>query len=265
MNKKAIFTPLLLVVTIVILGMLAFTILKLDKYYEENINLGAISAQIIKTYSEGEKAQLFLEQAADYSKEISLNAINKNSGYKKECQGITPKWNDCSSLNIENDFESLLAENIVTYLKNYQSYSNINYQSTGFYSSIYQINKDYTNLINNLEIESIKKENNNLIITSKPVTYSIEGDTQELPKKYTTLFIVKTEYPDFSIYYKIYNTLKTCKISEKDMCQTTVKRINPEIKTKFISENMLEISYKDILITFDISRPLQPLGNLFTA
>ena len=71
MNKKAIYTPLLLVATIVVLGMLSYTIIKLDKYYEENINLGEISSQVIKTYGEGEKAQLFLEQAAEYSKEIS--------------------------------------------------------------------------------------------------------------------------------------------------------------------------------------------------
>ena len=264
MNKKAVYTPLLLIATIIILGMLSYTIIKLNKYYEENINLGEISSQIIKTYGEGEKAQLFLEQITDYSKEISLNKINKNSGYKEECFGIATKWNDCPTLNIENDFEFLLGENIKGYLANYQAYANINYPSAGFYSSVYQINKNYTSLINNVEIESIKKENNNLIITSKPVTYSIEGDTQELQKIYTTQFIVKTEYPDFSIYYKIYNALKTCKKDQKDQCLTSLKSINPGLNAKYLSENMLEITYKDILIVFDISRPLQPLGNLFT-
>lgn len=259
MNKKAVYTPLLLVATIVVLGMLSYTIIKLDKYYEENINLGEISSQVIKTYGEGEKAQLFLEQAAEYSKEISLNKINKNSGYKNECSGITPKWNDCPSLNVENDFESLLAENIKTYLKNYQAYKNLK----TVYSN-YELQNDYTSLVNNLEIESMKKENNNLIIKFKPVTYSIEGDAKELPKKYTTQFIVKTEYPGFFMYYKIYNTLKTCKKGQKDQCLTSLKSINSEITAKSLSENILEITYKDILIVFDISRPLQPLGNLFT-
>jgi len=66
------------------------------------------------------------------------------------------------------------------------------------------------------------------------------------------------------MYYKIYNTLKTCKKGQKDQCLTSLKSINSEITAKSLSENILEITYKDILIVFDISRPLQPLGNLFT-
>ena len=258
MNKKALaFIPILLLVSFLVLGTIALTILKLNDNYKKNIKLGEESLKIIKIYNEAEKSQFYLEQAAEFSKEISLDIINKNMGYSKECRSQTLTntfWNDCPSLNVENEFEMLLKENLKNYIKNYESYKSYDPLKP------YDVNQEYTKLIQNLEIE-VRKENNLLIISSKPVIYPIEGDTQDLPKKYTAQFVIETEYPDFFIYYKIYNKVKDCKIDKKDECISSLTSINKDIKAESIGD-LIKITYKDTLIVFDIKRPLQPLGSL---
>lgn len=268
MNKKATFVPLLMVVTLLVLGTLAYTVLNLNKDYQENINLGEKSLDIIKTYNEAEKSQFYLEQAAHFSKELALKTINENMGYSKPCTSVslaTILWNDCPPLNVENNFEGLLEKNLEEYLQDYESYSGVEYKFFPSFSAKYLLHMDYTNLIKNIKIESIKKENNNLIVTFKPATYFIKGHTEQLPKKYTTQFIIETDYPDFSIYYKIYNTAQNCNTNNKDECLDSIKMIDSSIQAQFTTNTFIKVTYKDIVLNIDTSRQLQPVGNLFTA
>src|SRR3989344_981874 len=82
MNKKGVFLPLFVFVTIFILLTLLFIINSEENKKNDLVGLRAIS--IIKTYDEIEKINIYFELATKYAEKNTLKVLAENGGYSEE-------------------------------------------------------------------------------------------------------------------------------------------------------------------------------------
>ena len=92
-GKKAVFLPLFVIATFVILGTIFYTITN-EKINREDLTIGRDAAVLMKIYDEGDKINFFLETSLKYSEEKALNELYDNAGYRNSC----PKIGDFSLL-----------------------------------------------------------------------------------------------------------------------------------------------------------------------
>ncbi|MBS3152869.1 hypothetical protein J4230_05685 [Candidatus Woesearchaeota archaeon] len=243
-NKKGqIFLFGYVIIYTIILISLFFTTISAANKKEDIIGLRAIN--LIKANQESDNIELYLDMAAKYSYENSLNKLAENGGYSEEnrCEKTQPTiidreeyviLNTCQVLDSNGEFQSQLKKEIKYYLNIYES----SYTKTSFKDD-FNIEKEYprlegvpekikddynyiyTQAIKNTKIEKIEQGSKNLIIAFSDVILPIENDEISYLNLKPEISIDK---PDFTIYKEIHLAINNyCIKKDKKTCEEALK------------------------------------------
>src|SRR3989344_4466163 len=119
LNKKGMFTPLIIILTLIFLTSLAFIISQNKERLE--VNIGESSSNIEKTYTDELKINLFLNEAIKQTIEDIEEQIETNGGYAAQKCSIDNLeetyiiWNTCQELNPEKEFKEEFDKKIKLY------------------------------------------------------------------------------------------------------------------------------------------------------
>src|SRR3989344_598232 len=144
LNKKGMFTPLIIILTLIFLTSLAFIISQNKERLE--VNIGESSSNIEKTYTDELKINLFLNEAIKQTIEDIEEQIETNGGYAAHKCSIDNLeetyiiWNTCQELNPEKEikeekiiFDSIILNNSLTNLTIFYTYfPEISYKTPDF-------------------------------------------------------------------------------------------------------------------------------------
>ena len=245
MNKKAIFLPLFVFISILILTTLFFVINSINKDREDLVGLRAVT--LTRLYDEVDKQKLFINLAAQQSSDNALISLDKNGGISESssCQKTPTNlveqesytiFNTCDT-KIQEEFNYQLRLELKKFFTNYQSrYNQINFinkydlqEREEFFqlkdntSDAY--NTFYTNTIKNLEVQSIQLEDNKLNLKFNEIVYPIEGSENSV-YNFEPQSIINSK--DLSIYSEIHNTLNNnCVKKDFEICQSKIKEQFP--------------------------------------
>jgi len=244
LNKKGIFLPLFVFSSIVILGVLFYVMNTTEAKKEDFVGLKAVN--IIKTYDEAEKINLYLDLAAKYSYENTLKNMAENGGYSSEakCEKTQPNlidqepyviWNTCPVLNPDKEFELQFKKEIKDYINKYESsYIGLNYGELNLKSPGISHNDIFTKALQDTNLLNIENSENNLIVTFSDIDLQIENTESS---KITIKPKTKTQKPDIRIYEELYTLVKNyCIKKEFEECQGKLSKIFSNIELKKESE-----------------------------
>ena len=272
MNKKAVFLPLFVVVTLIILSTLTFTISQTKLHRQDKVGAKALS--ILKSYDEGEKDLFYLEQSSKISSDNVLNELYFNGGYShsNSCQKI--KGSDglfilldesCGTFNIYNNFFTGFKKELPDYLKNfYSTYEEAskpkNEEINGFWGWLANtpkivesergsiFNAVSTNDIQNIKITDISNNNKNLILSFSDINLKIENSLQS---NYTIHPKIELENVDLDFFNKVYEFIASNCIKQK--IEDCTSKLDLNFKAKTVVENNIikvKVSNKNYTLRF---------------
>lgn len=221
MKKGVVFFPIFFIVSLLVLTATAYIFHK-EKTSTYSAEIGSTAREIILLYEEESKLSYFLEKSLKFAMESSLNKLAENGGYEEinNCKKINNYviWNTCNEFSPRKNYEAQLKKELEKYLFNYPI------------------------KIKNLEIS---KDGKFLIIIAK---VEFEGKIIYKPK-----IEIKSDYPNLSIYDKIYNEIATCYSKKPEDC---IASNNFNVR---LEGNYLKISKENIKFAVALNMKLQPV------
>lgn len=281
MNKKAVFLPLFVIVTLVILVLLSYTITKVKLSRQDKVGIKSLS--IMKAYDEGEKDLLYLEQSLKLSKTLVMKELYDNGGYlsSNSCQKIKDNGDmyvliddSCNNFDIDNNFLIGLNNEFSSYIVNFRStYEEFNPKNS-FSSSAFNflglvsdtivserggIFKTYSeNSVKNSKIIGFDKDKS--IVTLSDLNFKIENSLQSSYIIHPKIYLGTNDLINFN---KVYQFIAlNCINKEPNEC---VSKLNSEFKA-LTSVNrkiiIVKIPVNDHILKFaiDIDSKLPNVG-----
>ncbi len=242
-NKKGLYLPLFVMVVPVILAALLGVIISAENDKESFVGFRAV--KILKAFDESEKINLYIDIAAEHSKENAFKNTAENGGYNSgsRCEKTQKTvvnqesyiiWNTCPVLNPEKEFEAELKNELKSFFQIYKS-SYKNADLARIFGRSSQNRQDYsvfyTENVRNANILEIQKNNNEFVIAISDITLPIE-ETEDSAA--TLAPKTKIKVPDFSIYKKIH------KIVSENCINKDFNECSSEISSSF-SGSKIEI------------------------
>lgn len=236
LNKKGIFLPLFVFFSIAVLGMLFYIMQTTESKKEDFIGLKAIN--IIKTYDEAEKINLYLDLATKYSYENAIKNLAENGGYsadtkcEKTQQDLVDQeqyviWNTCPVLDSNKEFKNQLKKELKIYLTKYESsYIDLDYEELELEKPEKSQNQIFTETVRNTNLLSIE---NSILTFSDMDLYIENAENSKLTLKPKT----KTTKPNFKTYEELRTLVKNyCIKKEFEECQDKLSKIFANIEIK---------------------------------
>lgn len=245
MNKKAIFLPLFVIATLVILTTMAFTISQV-KIFRQDDKVGVRAVSLLKTYDEAENDLLYLEQSLKFSKDSVLDELYANGGYLKinNCNKIvgddgfyTLFDSSCGEFSVNDNFFNGLSSEFSIYTNNFKSNYNdfkLDIASTEWFlfwspgvpkiveserGSIF--NRVSTEAVKNIKISDMTNKNNILSIVLSDINFKVENSLQST---YTVHPKFEFNDVDINFFNKVYKLVAvSCKNKEASDCILKLK------------------------------------------
>ncbi|HLC58242.1 MAG TPA: hypothetical protein VJI68_00105 [Candidatus Nanoarchaeia archaeon] len=250
MNKKGIFFPLFVFITIFLLLTMLYVVN--DEESEKNDLIGLKAVNIIKLQDETEKIQSYLDLSTKYAANEALKKLAANGGYSEGRCKKTQKdlinteeyiiLETCPELNINNEFNSQLKEEIKQYIKIYEtSYIEADlekYYGLGIYDYVSSLtkpeeltfNKQYTEKVRETNVLEIKDS----VVYFSEIDLQIENTTDSFIKLSPK---IKLQKQNFEIYNELYLEIKeNCLQKETTKCEGSLKIEFPEITIEVENE-----------------------------
>ncbi|MBI5391567.1 hypothetical protein HZB00_01045 [Candidatus Woesearchaeota archaeon] len=271
-----VFSPFIILFSILLLGLLAFTIIQNEKNRDSKVNIvGQQSASLLKIYDEAEKAQFYIKEAVMQADKDAQNILVQNGGYpaKNKCsQLIDPetkeKWivwtKECGQFNPERDYEAQFMDSVKKYLQAYKTQYvlfNARERSWKTIADYFQWIKqgqdlldEYTRLIQEAVIQNpITIENGQRTVTFAPVSYPIEIAS---PKSVYTITPQRSiKDPDLSVFSAAYGKAKACR-QEKDPKQACTAAFTTPQTTVTILGDFIKVKNPQIKFMFKLNEDL---------
>lgn len=252
-KKGELFIPIMLVVFIVLL--LAFALLIRTNNKNMNVDFTKKPLQVINTYEKEIQINYYLSELSNQISNNLITTIEQNGGYIKACPFYTDfntkilytKWQECPQLNTANDFLTEFKTKIKSY----------------------PLNPFMEFLLNRPQTEKEKiilkdaKIEDNLIVTYEPII--LNNSMTNLEIEYTFTPETKTKIPDLTIYSKIYDIISiNCINKQLSVCTSALEANFQGISTQS-KGNLILITYNNINLAIDTTKPLQSKFNQLTS
>lgn len=173
MNKKGIFIPVLVILSLVVFSYAYYILILQNPSKEIERNLGGYVSNLAGKFDEGKKHEFFIKESIRLSSNNALLKLSENGGFSKpevvtDCK-ITDDgyviWNvDCDpTSNLEGNFITLFSESFEQYLSN------------NYIENIYDYDLEFNE--NNLNISLIA--NKAVLYVDTSVQYRLDTSTTE--------------------------------------------------------------------------------------
>jgi hypothetical protein len=253
MNKKGIFLPLFVFMTILILSILFYTIRGAQEQKQDFIGLRAI--KLVNLYNEIERSNLFIDLAARRAIIESFKVIEVNGGFSEDAACQKTKFdllekqsyvifNTCKPITIDSEFRKQFEKELKNYLSLYESDYTQSLNPPFYFKQLKledtkeAYKKLYSDKIKNLQITELVESENEFKITFQELSYEIEGADGNLlfnPK-------TKTKIPDLNIFTKIHNAISSYCIGKLyASCEEKIKEQFP-VSTIVNAEGLVKLS-----------------------
>lgn len=216
------FLPLLVVVTFVILGILAFTIENSNRNKEMQEKLGTDAENLFTIYDEALRFELYMQQAQPYAEEYTVRKLHEFGGYstQADCElrfksiAIDETYyllNTCPEFNPQQAYTEQMQVRLQKYVDNYhsvypdplQTCRGLSKWQVGEYRPVAeQLNELY----NNAKVSATHQEANITVdLHPKECGYILNTDTT-----YTHHFSLELGQPDLNKFTQTFNLAKEC-------------------------------------------------------
>lgn len=274
--------PFILLFSILLLGMLVFTIAQNNEKRKELIpnTVGQQVVALLKIYDEGEKINFFMAMAGKLAQQKTEQQLMLNGGYASTttCEKLTDVqtktdwviWSKkCEPFNPEQAYLKELGTQLTQFTNGYQSqYTPFPDQDPAWkavlkYFQGKKVGKDlvaeYSKRVQTTTIEKVQSTNKETTLSVKTISLPLEAADGE--------YQVKPNVPLNQIqtapYLQAYTTAVTCQATKdpKTECLPLFQKISPDARVNLQGET-IQVTLPKIRFMFSVKEDLPPLANL---